>query len=246
VSRSRKTRRRLVSTGLCAASICAASLSAHALERITLRNGFSYDCTRHEAVDSSHVRLYLFSADGNSTGNYIDRPLDAIASVETLPDPPKIAPTTATTASAKPLTEILTAADIPDIIARAGAQRNIDVDLLAAVIHAESGGHIRAVSHAGAQGLMQLMPATAHKLGVQDAFRPDQNINGGAAYLDSLLKLYNDDLKLALAAYNAGPGAVARYHGIPPYRETQQYVRRVLNEFIRRKNAVKTTAIASR
>jgi soluble lytic murein transglycosylase-like protein len=98
---------------------------------------------------------------------------------------------------------------------------NLDVDLLASVVRAESGGNIHAVSRTGAQGLMQLMPGTAAELGVTDSFRADQNINGGTAYLDALLVRYHDHLALALAAYNAGPAAVDKYHGVPPYRETR-------------------------
>lgn len=81
---------------------------------------------------------------------------------------------------------------------------------------------------------MQLMPATASSLGVQDSFQPDQNVRGGSAYLDSLLVRYHDNLSLALAAYNAGPEAVDKYHGIPPYRETRAYVAAVIHEFNRR------------
>ena len=125
---------------------------------------------------------------------------------------------------------------------RAGAQHNIDADLLASVVHAESAGNPRAVSRAGARGLMQLMPGTASLLGVTNAFAPDQNISGGTAYLDQLLARFdpNNDaegLKLAVAAYNAGPAAVERYHGIPPFAETRAYVARVVREFNRRKTA---------
>jgi soluble lytic murein transglycosylase-like protein len=122
------------------------------------------------------------------------------------------------------------------MLARAGTQHHIDEDLLASVVKAESGGRVMAVSRTGARGLMQLMPGTATELGVADAFRPDQNIAGGTAYLDQLLVRYHDNAALALAAYNAGPGAVDKYHGVPPYRETRAYVARVIREFNRRKS----------
>jgi soluble lytic murein transglycosylase-like protein len=120
------------------------------------------------------------------------------------------------------------------MLLKAGNAHNLDVDLLASLVKAESGGNAHAVSRTGARGLMQLMPGTAASLGVQDSFQPDQNVRGGTAYLDSLLTRYHDQLALALAAYNAGPLAVVKYHGIPPYRETQAYVARVIHEFNRR------------
>ncbi|MFC6644900.1 lytic transglycosylase domain-containing protein [Granulicella cerasi] len=207
-------------------ALCATGLSAHALERITLRTGFAYDCTRHEPIEGGHVRLYI-DKDGS---NYVDLSAEQIASVDVLPDPPP--PPVVTVAVAPPAN-----VDVRELLSTAGEKHNIDVDLLASVVRAESGGRSRAVSRTGAQGLMQLMPGTAHQLGVQDAFQPDQNINGGTAYLDALLTRYHDNVVLALAAYNAGPGAVDRYHGVPPYRETRQYVTRVVNEFKRRKAA---------
>lgn len=104
--------------------------------------------------------------------------------------------------------------------------------LLHAVIRAESAYNHRAVSHAGAQGLMQLMPATARRYGVRDSFDPAQNIRGGAAYLRDLLDMFDQDVKLALAGYNAGEGAVMKYgRSIPPYKETQSYVRKVLRYY---------------
>jgi soluble lytic murein transglycosylase-like protein len=128
---------------------------------------------------------------------------------------------------------------------RAGAQHNIDADLLASIVLAESAGNPRAVSRAGAQGLMQLMPATASTLGVHNAFAPEENISGGTAYLDQLLTRFHDDIRLAVAAYNAGPAAVDRYHGIPPYAETRAYVARVVREFNRRKRAANTSSPTS-
>ena len=200
--------------------------TAHAFDRVTLRNGFSYDCVRQQPIDAAHTRLFLTS---DTDASYIDIPTTEILAVDPVPAQPQPAaqPHTASAATASP--------DLHTLLASAGTAHNIDVELLASIIHAESSGRTRAVSRAGAGGLMQLMPATAHGLGVTDAFQPDQNINGGTTYLDSLLTRYHDNLALALAAYNAGPGAVDRYHGIPPYRETRAYVVRVMNEFKRRK-----------
>ncbi len=115
------------------------------------------------------------------------------------------------------------------LIEQAAEKYGVDPDLIEAVIQAESNYDADAVSSAGAQGLMQLMPATARSLGVTDAFDPAQNINGGVKLLSQLLNQYDGNVKLALAAYNAGPGAVAKYDGIPPYNETQKYVTRVLD-----------------
>ncbi|WP_067981579.1 lytic transglycosylase domain-containing protein [Neptuniibacter pectenicola] len=103
----------------------------------------------------------------------------------------------------------------------------VEEALVRAVIHAESAFNKNATSRAGAQGLMQLMPATAKELGVTDSLNAHQNIEGGAKYLSQLLNNFSGDVRLATAAYNAGPGAVSRYNGIPPYAETQAYVKRV-------------------
>jgi soluble lytic murein transglycosylase-like protein len=94
-------------------------------------------------------------------------------------------------------------------------------------MHAESAFRPNVVSHKGAQGLMQLIPATAERFGVSDAFDPSQNIDGGARYLAWLLKRFDGDIQLAAAGYNAGEGAVDRFKGVPPYEETQRYVERV-------------------
>ncbi len=113
-------------------------------------------------------------------------------------------------------------------IRKAATKYNLPPALLQAVVKAESNYQVRAVSPAGAQGLMQLMPGTARELGVNDPFDIQQNINGGAQYLRSMLTRFNGDLKQALSAYNAGPGTVAKYNGHVPYPETRTYVARVL------------------
>ncbi|MBS0430938.1 MAG: lytic transglycosylase domain-containing protein [Proteobacteria bacterium] len=117
--------------------------------------------------------------------------------------------------------------DYDDEIRAAAAHNGISEALLRAVIHAESAFNPRALSYKGAQGLMQLMPGTASDLGVTNAFDVGQNIRGGAQYLASLLRDFKGDVSLAAAAYNAGEGAVLKYKGVPPYDETQVYVKRV-------------------
>lgn len=113
------------------------------------------------------------------------------------------------------------------LIEREASHHGVDPELVQAVIQAESGYNVRALSSKGAMGLMQLMPATAVVLAVDDPYAPDENVRGGTAYLKQLLDRFGR-LELALAAYNAGPGAVERYDGVPPYPETRQYVRRVI------------------
>ena len=112
-------------------------------------------------------------------------------------------------------------------IAAAAREFGVEEAIVRAIIHAESAFNPAALSHAGAQGLMQLMPATAQRFGVADSFDAGQNIRGGVQYLAWLLKRFNGDLTLAAAGYNAGEGAVDRYRGVPPYSETQRYVQRV-------------------
>ncbi|HET8644802.1 MAG TPA: lytic transglycosylase domain-containing protein [Vicinamibacteria bacterium] len=121
--------------------------------------------------------------------------------------------------------------DLQALATAAARRHDIDPALVLALVQVESAFQPRAVSPRGARGLTQLMPGTARELGVKDAFDPAQNLDGGARYLRLLLVRYGGDLKRALAAYNAGPGAVDRHRGVPPYRETRQYVRRVLEKY---------------
>lgn len=118
--------------------------------------------------------------------------------------------------------------NLPEIIAHYARHHRLDEELVYAVIKVESNGNPNAVSHAGARGLMQLMPTTAAEMGVTSIFDPAQNVAGGTQYLAKMLEFFNNDEVKALAAYNAGPGRVKQYNGVPPFKETQNYVRKVL------------------
>lgn len=123
------------------------------------------------------------------------------------------------------------------VVDSASATYHLDPDLVNSVIHAESGYNSHAISPKGARGLMQLMPGTANRLGVNDAFDPQANVTGGSRYLRELLERYHFDLVKALAAYNAGPQRVEQYRGVPPFRETRAYVARVVHEYNTKKIA---------
>ena len=129
------------------------------------------------------------------------------------------------------LASALTGGEVVRLAEAVARKRGLDPALVLAVVSVESGFRPEAVSPKGAQGLMQLMPRTAASLRVSDALDPEQNLDAGVRHLEALLKLYDGDLTRALAAYNAGQSAVARHGGVPPYRETRAYVRRVLERY---------------
>ena len=194
----------------------------HAAEVANLRNGFSLRHEHHEIIGDT-TRLYM--SDDAASG-YVDVPTAEIQSFE--PAPPEPQPASAPAAGNTDLQAIITAAS---------NQHQIDADFIASVIAAESANNARAVSPKGAQGLMQLMPGTASKLGVKDSFDPAANVDGGVRYLRELLLQYHGDMVKALAAYNAGPQRVQQYHGMPPYRETHAYVARIVKDYNRKKLA---------
>ncbi len=134
-------------------------------------------------------------------------------------------------------TEVRLLPHLESVIQPAAAKYGLDPNLVAAVIWAESSGDPNAVSKKGAQGLMQLMPATARELGVGNILDPGQNVEGGSHYLRQMLDEHDGDLSLALAAYNAGPDAVRKYGGVPPYRETRDYVGKVMRVYERAREA---------
>lgn len=123
-------------------------------------------------------------------------------------------------------------AELDTLVQQTAEKHHVDPNLVRAVISTESNWNTAALSRKGAQGLMQLVPETAHTLGVGNAFDPAQNIDGGTRYLGMLLERYNGDLNKALAAYNAGPAVVDRFGGVPNYRETRDYVQKVTSTYL--------------
>jgi soluble lytic murein transglycosylase-like protein len=191
-------------------------------EYVVLGNGFRIHADRHE-VNGATVRVF-------NDGGVAEMPAASIAGYEVEESAPVpealLQPTAVKTPEATPAT--------PPLLAASAARKfDLPESFVQSVMRAESGFNPAAVSPKGATGLMQLMPDTAKKLGV-DPKNPQQNAEGGAQYLRELLALYEnrpDQVLLALAAYNAGPGAVEKYHGVPPYAETRQYILRVLKNW---------------
>jgi SLT domain-containing protein len=208
---------------------------AKATELAILSNGFSIR-HEHRLIMGATTRLYL-SADDSS---FIDEPTAEITGYEkdlSLPAP--ATPSISSAASPAPTHPAPSKPSPPmnEVVNTASAEYHLDPDLVNSVIHAESGFNAHAVSPKGARGLMQLMPNTASQLGVNNAFDPQDNVQGGSRYLRELLERYNFDLVKALAAYNAGPERVEQYNGVPPFRETRAYVARIVHEYNVKKTA---------
>lgn len=228
------------------------ALPAMGADLAVLQNGFSIRHERRETMGSV-TRLYL----GGDKG-YIDVATSRIERFEKDLTPavvPASAPTTPPTAAlpvapavapagrAKP--QALQPQELNQVIHTVSDQHHLDPDFISSVIHAESGFNQHAVSPKGAQGLMQLMPGTASKLGISNAFDPRANVEGGTRYLSELLERYNFDVIKALAAYNAGPQRVQQYGGVPPYYETRTYVARIVRDYNRKKLAERKAAAAT-
>lgn len=202
-------------------------------ETATLRNGFSIHYMRRQALGEV-TRLFL----SDSADNFVDVPTEEIQEIEQDSAPaiaPEIAPRTG------PHT-----VDLDQALSAASFRNHLSPDLVRSVVRAESGFNPNARSGKGAQGLMQLMPQTASRLGVKNAMDPVENLEGGTKYLSQLLGRYNNDLPTALAAYNAGPERVEQYHGIPPFPETITYINRILRDLYPQPNpAVRDTRAQS-
>jgi soluble lytic murein transglycosylase-like protein len=256
---------RLSKTLTVGAVLVLAQLSAFAGQIAVLRNGFSIHFDRKEQSGNS---TRLFTATG-----YLDIASDQITSFEEdetplIPEPQAVAPpatplatqhleskpsakplsTTQPVATASKMAAPATAAqniDLDQVVREASSRNRLDPDFVSSVIMAESQFKTHAVSKKGAQGLMQLMPATAAQLGVTDPFDPRANVEAGTAHLSALLDRYNNDPIKALAAYNAGAHRVKQYNGVPPYRETRAYVSKIVRDFNAKKRAQMKAAAAT-
>lgn len=217
------------------AIFAASALPCPAADSAVLRNGFSIRHERRQVIGTI-TRLYV---DGNDS-DFVDVPTEEIDHFEALPLAPE---------NNEPAFQLQPSAqsaqqppDLNEVVRAASGTYRLDPDLVNSVIRAESGFNVRALSPKGAQGLMQLMPQTASELGVQNAFDPQANVEGGTRYLRELLERYDFDLIKALAAYNAGPERVEQYGGVPPYYETKAYVARIVRDFNKKKLAEKTAS----
>jgi soluble lytic murein transglycosylase-like protein len=236
-----------------AAVLALAQLSAFAGQIAVLRNGFTIHFD-HKEQSGSSTRLYT------GTG-YLDIASDQIASYdvdetpvtpEPQPAPQPVALTTTEPSAAQPAAvasqtpaKAAQNMDLEQVVREASSKNRLDPDFVSSVIRAESNFKTHAVSKKGAQGLMQLMPSTAAQLGVADAFDPRANVEAGTAHLSALLDLYNNDPIRALAAYNAGAHRVKQYHGVPPYRETRDYINKIVRDFNAKKRAQMKAAAAA-
>ena len=230
----------------------------YARETAVLHNGFSISHDHRQQLGAT-TRLFL----NDSDQEYVDVPTGNIASIEkeeivasdrVRSVPPAVAGGSSESCNCTEIHPSATAdgtdlrdsrmastepplpcATLDEVVEKAARENQLDSAFVHAVIRAESNGKANAISPKGAQGLMQLMPQTAVKLGVRNSFDPSENVGAGTKYLRQLLAQYHNDPIRALAAYNAGAGRVQQYQGVPPYRETRAYVAGIIRDFNRRK-----------
>jgi soluble lytic murein transglycosylase-like protein len=251
-----------------AALLLMTQLPALGAELAVLRNGFSIRF-EHKEQTGNVTRLYTGTGYVDVASDQIASfeaeeapvaPLPEVAATAPSPSPsiataqPAPSATTAQpvllpAATAKPSQAVSQAAsaanlDLDQVVREAAKRNRLDPDFVNSVIKAESNFKTRAVSPKGAQGLMQLMPATAAQLGVTDPFDAKANVEAGTAHLSALLDKYHDDPVKALAAYNAGAHRVKQYNGVPPYRETRAYIAKIVRDFNAKKRAEMKTAVA--
>jgi soluble lytic murein transglycosylase-like protein len=253
-----------------AALLVLTQLPALGAELAVLRNGFSIRF-EHKEQTGNITRLYTSTGYIDVASNQIASfeaeeapvaPQPAAVAVATTPNPspasttsqpaPSITtaqPALLPAATSKPSQAVSQAAsagnlDLDQVVREAAKRNRLDPDFVSSVIKAESNFKTRAVSPKGAQGLMQLMPATAAQLGVTDPFDAKANVEAGTAHLSALLDKYHDDPVKALAAYNAGAHRVKQYNGVPPYRETRAYISKIVRDFNAKKRAEMKTAVA--
>ena len=187
-------------------------------EYIVLRSGQRLSVTGYQYIDGKY-RLQM-------NGGFVEMPAEEVAAIE----PEEVFTPARPAETGK--------APFGDLIQAAAARYSVDADLITSVIASESNFDPKAISRRNARGLMQLLPETAARLGVQNIFDPQENIDAGTRYLHDLLQRYRNDLALTLAAYNAGPQRVQQYGRVPPFAETQSYVRRVRRTYDKRKSAL--------
>ncbi len=195
-------------------------------KRIVELTGLDITLRRMQAIESTFNSLASFGMDNTQSNQDFQKILDSQKSAKTQDTPfaDKIFSSNLASKSGSN-------ADIDALIEEYSAKNGLDSAFVKAVIKQESGFQPDVTSHCGAMGLMQLMPSTASSMGVKNAYDPEQNIAGGTKYLKGLLDRFGGNKSLALAAYNAGPNAVAKYNGIPPYKETQNYVKNIMSMY---------------
>jgi soluble lytic murein transglycosylase-like protein len=201
--------------GIMCAMFFAAASGARA-EYVVLRSGQRLSVTGYQLLGDTY-RLQI-------NGGIVEVPAENVVTIE--PEEVFVATPAQPAVAVRPYREL---------VETAAKRYNVDADLISSVIAVESNFEPKAVSRKNARGLMQLLPETAAKLGVQNIFDPKENIEAGTKYLSALLAQYHNDVALALAAYNAGPDKVERFGRVPPYRETISYVRRVKSSYAKRK-----------